>query len=342
MDNIITGKSFSYRDWDISEYFKNCLDDTVPSCTNVCSNFDNVIVSSNTISKLLIADIPKIDKSISCAYSDDKKSTVELNRVSRFGKLILLNNEKNVVYITGTNNNVVYVILTLMRNNDCDKGSCEIKILKDNDEDNISRLLDEQRFAIIQGNQDALVSGTNVLILILIFDEKNFPFIPLIRSISNNDVFISRHNRIHEEIPDKNWFKFYVELRHCYTTSLMLVIDGTVLYVGTDKDTHCLISKGRANKQEAIDDCHCCYNDVSLCVFDKRELLQKTICSSIRGGLHIIIKTIGNFSAGAVGIIPKFDYIKITMSAACIMLTKDDKLSGKTNIGSYIYGIAHR
>ncbi|QQG31626.1 hypothetical protein [Swinepox virus] len=328
--NIIVDNTFSARDWDIVDFFKNAFDNDYPEYKNVCSLFDNIICKNNIKQKTIIADTPKIDSRVSTIYRRDKGH--DLIRISRFCKTIeLVNNDS--IYISESNNLLVCVLTLYKRN--MNNYSCSIK------SSNTYTDLQLNTFSIAK-NDDISIKGSNIIISIIFFEEKTYPCIPLIKTISDNYVIVSRHNRLHDELPNENWFKFYIELRHGYTSSLVIIVDGTILYAGADVKTHCEISKKRTIREEIRDDCMCCYRASAICIFDKFQVMEKVSCKCIRGGIHIICNGLGEFGSSYVGKYPNHDNIRIAVGAAYDMLTKQDCISGKLATGSCLYGIARR
>ncbi|AGZ95452.1 hypothetical protein GPX-Vietnam_137 [Goatpox virus] len=334
--DIILGNTFSNNDWDISEFFKNVFENNVfENPRNICSVFDSIIIGNKTKSKIIVADTPKIDLSISNTYKEKKK--VDLIRVSRFCKAVALKSKKDYVYIPETK--IPFAILTVSIIDDDLKHELSYCSLQNKQYDLSMNI---NSFAIVTKCNGLSIKGTNMLIVITFFEEKNYPHIPLIRTISSNDVFISRHSRLHKEIPNKDWFKFYVEFNHNYCTALTVIIDGSILYSRSDYKTHCIISKYQSKKDEINDDCCCCYNTPSVYILNKKEIIEYVSCNTIRGGIHISLKGVGDFSSSYIGKCPNVEHLKVVIGSTYDMLTKQDSISGKKMYCSYIYGIAHR
>ncbi|CAC21376.1 138R protein [Yaba-like disease virus] len=337
--STIVGSVTSLKDLETLELVgKNFNNDSLSESLNVCKKLDNVITGTKTKQKISLFDCPGIDKTIAELYNTSFGKSI--SRISRFCKIVKVDNKKDFSYVPETEF-VITAVLNI-NNNICTDHKCDIVVTSDNDLKYIE--LANNDFVIVNSNISSFfVKGKNTLILILIFDELNYPAIPLITSTSSNDVLISRHSRLYDELPGKNWFKFYVELKHEYSSSITLIIDGTILYASSDYATHCFISKEMQNTVKDIDDdCGCCYSNSHVYTLSKSDLLEKSVCEPIRGGLALLNLEVGKFSASFIGKYPNFKYIKIALSTLHYMIDKKEKISGKMINGYYFYGISHR
>ncbi|AAR07491.1 138R [Yaba monkey tumor virus] len=338
--HTVVGSVSSLKDIEALKYicdkFNN--DDCLNEGLNVCKKLNNVVISTETKLKTLISDFSSIDKTISESYKTSFGRS--LNRISRFCKIAKIDKKRDLLYIPKTKS-VITAVLNI--NKSCTESSkCEV-VITCNGNLKCVELENNNFVAIDVDSSSFFVKGKNISVLILMFDELIHPMIPLITSISIDDVLISRHDRLYNEIPNKNWFKFYVELKHEYVSSVTLIVDGTILHCSSDYNTHCFISKEIQNGVSSVnDDCGCCYSNSSVCVLSKNELLKKSVCESIRGGFTFTVLDVGNFSASFVGKYPNFDYLKITLSTLNHMISRKEKVSGKIVNGYRFYGICHK
>ncbi|QHR82675.1 hypothetical protein [Brazilian porcupinepox virus 1] len=337
MDMIIDN-IFPHVFWkNVSEYFKHSLrDNNYYIYNDVCETL--LTTRSNALSKNVITDMEPIDRHISKSYKNTYG--LSLSRISRFSTVFKLNDDEKKIYIS-TNSDIIYVLLVIDTIDDeFDNYLCYIK--EKNDESKVNQI--KTNYFAILPNNDMLITGRNILVSILTFYRKEYPSLPLIRNLLDDSIVISRSNKIYDEIPDCNWFKFYIELNHNYSTSIMILVDGIMLYIKPSYTTHCIISMNSKNIERVMDDCKCCYsNTYSTEIIYKNDINDSDVTlKDIRGGIGINLSGMGKFSATYIGRYPNCNYLKTCMHIFNMILFRNNKIAGKGMNKSYVYGICHR
>ncbi|ADK63777.1 m137R [Myxoma virus] len=304
---------------DVLESLKDALTTDPGYERRYCAKYDRI--TSNGLSAVTLFDYPHED-----AFHDRGN----VIKSSRFCKVFLLRNAKDYVYLPFANG-VVYVLLVVCKFEADAEYTCY---------SNAGDGYILGRYYMLKSQKDELVKGTNVVVSVALFEEAEGPRIPLLRTIPNGGVVISRHKRLHKELPSQDWFSFYVEIFHCYTSVIYAVVDGAVLYANADYKTHCAISDARRHRETVTDDCLCCHTPTQIRTFGPR-VAETVECRAVRDGLHIDVKHVGKFGASCVGTY-NTRYIKIAIGSVYDILLKQDGLSGKKRHSCYVYGIARR
>ncbi|AAF15025.1 m137R [Myxoma virus] len=284
-----------------------------------CTKYNGI--TSNGLSAVTLFDYPNED-----AFYD-RANVVKL---SRFCKVFLLRDTKDYVYLPFADG-VVYILLIVGKADEDNEYTCY---------SNTGDGYILGRYYMLKSQKDELVKGSNVVVSVALFEEAEGPRVPLLRTIHNGGVIISRHKRLHKELPSQDWFSFYVEVFHCYTSVIYAVVDGAVLYANADYKTHCTISDDRRHREDVTDDCLCCHVSPQIRTFGT-QVMENVECRVVRDGLCIEIKHVGKFGASCVGAY-NTRYIKIAIGSVYDIILKQDGMSGKKRHSCYVYGIARR
>ncbi|AAF18018.1 gp137R [Rabbit fibroma virus] len=306
------------HDIDLLESLRDALTSNLGYDKYYCTKYDRI--TSNCPNAVTLFDYP----------NEDTYGHTNMIKLSRFCKVFLLNDTKDYVYLPYADR-IIYMLLIVGKHNNNDEYTCY---------SNTGDGYILGHYYMLKSQKDELVKGTNVIVSVALFEETYTPRIPLLRTISSGGVIISRYKRLHKELPSQDWFSFYVELFHCYTSVLYAVIDGVVLYANADYKTHCVISDGRRYKEDVKDDCICCYTSPQIRTFGPH-VAENIECHVIRDGLCIDIKHVGKFGASYTGTYNE-RYIKIAIGSVYDIILKQDRMSGKKRHSCYVYGIARR
>lgn len=180
----------------------------------------------------------------------------------------------------------------------------------------------------------------NASLIILLFDF-SIDAAPLLRSVTDNNVIISRHQRLHDELPSSNWFKFYISIKSDYCSILYMVVDGSMMYAIADNRTHAIISKNILDNTTINDECRCCYSEPQIRILDRDEMLNGSSCYMNRHCIMMNLPDVGEFGSSMLG---KYepDMIKIALSVAGNLIRNRDYIPGRRGYSYYVYGIASR
>ncbi|AOP31651.1 hypothetical protein SKPV-WA-172 [Skunkpox virus] len=306
-----------------------------PCCEKVCKKIKDVHIGGQTKSNVVIADLPYLDTAVSDVCSSIYKKNV--SRISRFVNLIKIDDDDKTP--TGVYNyfkpvDVIPVIISIGK----DKDVCELLISSDNACACVE--LKSYQVAILPMNVSFFTKGNTSLIIIL-FDF-SIDAAPLLRNIDDNNVIISRHRRIHEELPNSNWFKFYVSIKSDYCSIIYMVVNGSVLHAKADNKTHAIISKHMLDNGNINDECRCCYNEQQIRILNREEMLNRSSCEMNRHCIMMTLPDIGEFGSSILG---KYEpnMIKIALSVCATSLIKNrDYIPGRRGYSYYVYGIASK
>ncbi|AST09564.1 hypothetical protein NY_014-163 [NY_014 poxvirus] len=301
-----------------------------PSKKNVCRDIEHINFCDNTCNNNIIADIPYFDKAVSDKWYS--LHNTKLYRVSRFATLIKAkdNNNNYIVYRFELRNNIVSVIISLD-----DESTC--KIISQSAEQNMSTILKPSNMIILSMGSSFVIQGKGNLLIVMYDDCINEA--PLLKSFSSDDVIISRHRRLHDEMPS-DWFKFYVCLTSDCCSKLYIVVNGSVMFAKADDKTHAIISHDYIDNDKINDECDCCYSVSSIKILNRNELLSKSSCEINRHCVTMNLTNIGTFYSSITGKYNE-EMTKIALSAASYMINNRDHIPGRGN-GYYIYGIASK
>ncbi|AKJ93802.1 hypothetical protein RCNV-85A-157 [Raccoonpox virus] len=304
-----------------------------PFYERACEKVKNVYIGGQSKNNIVIADLPYLDAAVSDVCNSIYKKNV--SRISRFVNLIKIDDSDKTP--TGLYNyfkpvDTIPVIISIGN----DKDGCELLISSDKSCACVE--LNAYQIAVLPINVSFFTKGNASLIIILY--DFSVDAAPLLRGIDDNNVVISRHRRIHDELPNSNWFKFYVSLRSDYCSIIYMIVNGSVFYAKADNKTHATISKYIDN-YNINDECRCCYNEQQIKILDREEMLNGSSCEMNR---HCVMmhSDIGDFGSSILG---KYepDMIKIVLSVSTSSLIKNrDYISGRRGYGYYVYGIAHK
>ncbi|AFB76953.1 hypothetical protein COTV151 [Cotia virus SPAn232] len=325
----------------ISCFFKNSMLNNKQRHRNVCNKLNDIL--SNTTSKYVVADIQEIDSELSNEYK--KNNGIQLGRVSRYTKICKFTKKTDYISIPHISDEIVYSLFIFKSDDndddDDDDYYCNINETINNNFTNIYN----NNYALISTNNDIIVRGNNVYVSIIMFYKKNYPSPTLIKCEMLYDmVFVSRHKRIYNEIPNENWFKFYIGFMNCYSTHITIRLDGSVINIRPDYKTYCILSGYSINNNtEIIDDCKCCYKDTSSVIsYNNSNNLNNILLVNVPGGLGIDVNGLGKFTASFIGRIPSHKHIKLCLNILISILFKYDKIAGRGYNTLFVYGIAHK
>ncbi|AHB35815.1 hypothetical protein [Vaccinia virus] len=223
-----------------------------------------------------------------------------VSRISRFANLIKIDDDDKTptgVYNYFKPKDVIPVIISIGK----DKDVCELLISS-----NISCAcveLNSYHVAILPMNVSFFTKG-NASLIILLFDF-SIDAAPLLRSVTDNNVIISRHQRLHDKLPSSNWFKFYISIKSNYCSILYMVVDGSVMHAIADNRTYANI----LDNTTINDECRCCYFEPQIRILDRDEMLNGSSCDMMN------LPDVGKFGSSMLG---KYepDMIKIALSVA--------------------------
>ncbi|AGJ91920.1 hypothetical protein VACV_TT11_227 [Vaccinia virus] len=305
-----------------------------PCCERVCEKVKNVHIGGQSKNNTVIADLPYMDNAVSDVCNSLYKKNV--SRISRFANLIKIDDDDKTptgVYNYFKPKDVIPVIISIGK----DKDVCELLISSD-----ISCAcveLNSYHVAILPMDVSFFTKG-NASLIILLFDF-SIDAAPLLRSVTDNNVIISRHQRLHDELPSSNWFKFYISIKSDYCSILYMVVDGSVMHAIADNRTHAIISKNILDNTTINDKCRCCYFEPQIRILDRDEMLNGSSCDMNRHCIMMNLPDVGEFGSSMLG---KYepDMIKIALSVAGNLIRNRDYIPGRRGYSYYVYGIASR
>ncbi|AAA60906.1 hypothetical protein VARV_IND64_vel4_168 [Variola virus] len=305
-----------------------------PCCERVCEKVKNVHIDGQSKNNTVIADLPYLDNAVLDVCKSVYKKNV--SRISRFANLIKIDDDDKTptgVYNYFKPKDAISVIISIGK----DKDVCELLIASDKACACIE--LNSYKVAILPMNVSFFTKG-NASLIILLFDF-SINAAPLLRSVTDNNVVISRHKRLHGEIPSSNWFKFYISIKSNYCSILYMVVDGSVMYAIADNKTHTIISKNILDNTTINDECRCCYFEPQIKILDRDEMLNGSSCDMNRHCIMMNLPDIGEFGSSILG---KYepDMIKIALSVAGNLIRNQDYIPGRRGYSYYVYGIASR
>ncbi|APG58356.1 protein A51 [BeAn 58058 virus] len=306
---------------------------------NVCNKLNDIV--SNTTSKYVVTDTQEIDAELSNEYKN--KNDVKLGRVSRFSKIFKVNKETDYICIPYIGEDIVYGLFIFKSDDDDYNEYCNINEITEN---NNVRNINNNNYALITTKNDIVVRGYNVYVAVVMFYKKKYPFPTMINSeMLPEMVFLSRYKKIYNEIPNENWFKFYIEYMNCFSTHITVILNGCVINIRPDYKTYCILSGNAVNNNtDIIDDCKCCYKDTSyVLAYNNSNNINNIISlNNIPGGLGIDVDGLGKFTASYIGTAPNHKYIKICFNVLISVLFNYNKIAGRGYNTLFVYGIAHK
>ncbi|AEN03744.1 hypothetical protein YKV155 [Yokapox virus] len=309
------------------DYIKSrlCIESTKK---NTCRDLEQINVCDVLYHNNVIADIPYFDDAVSNKWNSIYNT--RLYRVSRFGTLIDARNNDGIIYNFNVRNNIVNIIISL------DDKSISKIISQDNTESKITTILKPSSAVILSIGSSFIIKGNSKLLIIIYDDCVNEA--PLLKCFSADDVIISRHKRLHDELPNDNWFKFYICLTSDHCSKLYIVVNGAIIHAKADKKTHSVISHNYIDNDKINDECNCCYSETPIKILSKDELLTKSSCEFNRHCITVNIDNIGTLYSSILGKYDK-EMINIVFSVSTYLINDRDNIAGRGN-GYYIYGIA--
>ncbi|ASK51353.1 hypothetical protein EPTV-WA-152 [Eptesipox virus] len=303
-------------------YYKACVE-------------NNIFKTDSVTVKNVIADTYNIDKSISYIAYDNYG--FNLSRLSRFCTVVHLNNDNDFIHKKENNN---FICIFNIKQTDINS-HCKVII---NDSHKLKCVnIPYKKYIVIEPQSFIHICGNNTYIAIIVYEKCNNLFLPLISNVDKNFVYISRYNRIYDELPNNSWFKFYIKFSCSYNTSVYAIMDGSVVNAIATKSTHCEISKliYKKNIDNVTDCCYCC-NTQELSKELYKKSLSNCVSSHYKSGLLINVNNIGNFTASYVGKCPNFEYVNIVMSIIDFMINDTSMFCGQSFHSVYLYGISSK
>ncbi|QDJ95120.1 hypothetical protein [Hypsugopox virus] len=329
-------------DWDDFDKVNKDCNDFDPELDEVC--VENIVYDVDmTITRYIVADTPNIDNSVSAIAN--QKYGFNLSRISRLCNVIYFDHEDSTIF---KKENKHYTCIFNIRDDRSNKTDThtksQFKIVVINNNKMKSIILTLNKYVIIPPQSSFYMIGTSSYAAILMYEQSDNLYLPLINNINKDSVYLSRYSRIHDELPNYDWFKFYISFGSDFTSTINIIINGTVINALASYDTHCKISNCCAYEGffYTTDCCRCCYKNVPLIKeMSANELISTTSCEHYKSGLLLKIKDIGTFTASYIGRCPNFKHIRMVTSIVDFMINDKSMFAGQKMHSTYLYGIAH-